>query len=108
MRKLPYPNTDNTPIKIEITDGLDRDGVPKIIATINDKCTLNSKNLYVRDTDGKLLKLESRLYIGKDIAPDIMQLEGQVTLFGVEHKIYKSARPRNPDGTVHHTKLELI
>lgn len=106
--KLPYPNIDNIPIKIILINGIDRNGVPKVIEEIETKCTLNEKNLYIRNADGKLIRLESRVYIGRDIAPEQMIIEGKVELGGKTYNIYRTARPRNPDGSVHHTKLELI
>lgn len=106
--KLPYPNTDKVPIAIYLTNGIDRNGVPKVVKQFITNCTLNEKASYIRDTDGKLIRLESRVYIGRDIAPDLDVIEGKVKIRGKEYNIYRSARPRNPDGTVHHTKLELI
>ena len=107
--KLPYPNTDKIPIVIKLSNGrMNENGVPIILKEINTKCTLSEKQLFVRDQDGKLIRLESKVYIKGDIAPDINYLEGEVILFGKEYKIYKSSRPRQPNGIVYHTKLELI
>lgn len=106
---LPYPNTDTIPVVINLSNGkMDKDGVPVIIKKVKTNCTLSDKQLYLRDADGRLIKLESKLYIKGDIAPTISALEGSVELFGKTYTIYRSSRPRQPDGKIHHTKLELI
>lgn len=33
---------------------------------------------------------------------------GEVTINGCKYEIYQASKPRNPDGSIHHTTLELI
>ena len=108
MQKLPYPYTDKTPVEVILTDGINRDGKPKEVFRYIGSCTFSEKAKYTRNPDGKLIQLEGAIYIGKDIAPTQNLIEGSVIISNREYKIYKSSRPRNPDGSVHHTKLELI
>lgn len=109
MSKLPYPNTDTVDIIINLTGGgMDENGAPEFFEPIVTKCTLNESSLFIRDSDGKLIRLESKVYIRGDIAPGVLHLDGNVEVYGREFNIYRASRPRNPDGSVHHTKLELI
>ena len=107
--KLPYPAfLDVTDITVNLTDGIDGNGEPNIVDTFEGKCRLFEKAKTVRDPDGKLIQLEGRVTIGCDISPSVNVLEGNVIIAEREMKIYKGKRPRNPDGTVNHTVLELI
>lgn len=107
--KLPYPNTDLVDITIYLSGGsMDENGAPIVLDPIVTKCTLNESNLFIRETNGKLIRLESKVYIRGDIAPDVLHLDGKAKLFDKEYNLYRASRPRNPDGSVHHTKLELI
>lgn len=109
LYKLLYPrHLDTTDVKIDVTDGMNVDGTPKVILTYAGKCRFNESHKLIRDVDGKLIMLEGRIYIGEDIAPNINVIEGNVEINGVKYQIYKASRPRNPDGSVNHTKLELI
>lgn len=106
---LPYPYyLEKTPITVTITEGLNGNGAPNTVATYNGKCRLEERAKTIRDADGKLIQLEGKAYIGCDIAPNAQLIEGHVSVLGKEFKIYKAKRLRNPDGTVHHTALELI
>lgn len=47
------------------------------------------------------------VFVG-DIAPEIKLLSGgEITINGIKYQIFAARRPRNPDGSVHHTTLEL-
>jgi len=107
--KVPYPHhLDKTPIVVTITDGIDGNGSPKVVATYEGRCRMHETSRYDRDPDGKLVRVEGKVFIGCDIAPSVRSLEGHVEVFGRKMNIYKASRPRNPDGSIHHTKLELI
>jgi len=107
--KLPYPHfLDVTPIVVNITEGIDGNGVPAVVLTYSGNCRYYEKAKTIRDADGKLIQLEGKVTIGCDIAPTVTLLKGHVTINGREMKIYKGKRPRNPDGSVNHTVLELI
>lgn len=107
--KLPYPkHLDVTEIKIEVLNGYNSNGTPKIVYEYVGKCRFNETHKQMRDADGKLLMLEGKAYIGCDVAPNLKRVTGTATINGVKYQIYKAGRPRNPDGTVNHTKLELM
>ena len=113
MKKLPYPNhLDVTPIVVTITSGIDANGVPAVVSTFNGKCRF-SESVSKRITEGStglgpFLELSALAYMGTDIAPEVKTVTGSVVVNEVEYKIHHCGRPYNPDGTVNHTKLELI
>ena len=107
--KLQYPKVlDKVPIVVSLTNGIGENGVPIVVATYSGKCYFHEKTKRIRNADGKLIELEGKAFFGCDIAPSVSLLEGYVRLPLKEFKIYKGSRPRNPDGTVHHTELELM
>lgn len=107
--KLPYPKSlDITPITVEMTNGINSDGEPNVDLVYEGKCRLVETTKTLRDADGKLIQLVAVAYIGCDIAPSKNLVSGSVTIFGNKFKIHNVSRPRNPDGSVHHTKLELM
>jgi hypothetical protein len=107
--KLLYPKfLDKTPVKVNIINGSDINGKSKIIFTYTGLCCFNEKIRSVYNSEGKLIQLSGSLTIGKDIAPEIDIITGNVEIKGRLYTIYKSGRPKNPDGTVNHTELELI
>ena len=99
---------DKTPVTVTITKDTDEDGVPIVVATYVGKCNLSGKTKYTKSSDGTWIRLAGVLTIGKDIAPEFDVVEGYVTLGLTTCKIYGGSRPRNPDGTINHTRLELI
>ena len=107
--KLPYPKfLDRTPITIQLTSDIDINGKPNIALNITTKCIFNEVVKKVYSSDGKLIQLEGQATICGDIAPNLSQIEGYATIFNKEYRIYKGKRLRNPDGSVHHTELELV
>ena len=88
------------------------------MATINGAKTLNLENQKCRfvettkiiiSPDGRKIQLVGKVILLGDIAPTIKKISGgQVIINDIEYEIYQASRPRNPDGTVHHTTLELI
>lgn len=111
MNKLPYLRFwDNTPVVVDIGDGnnsIDENGVPITSLPYSGKCNLDEKTRVVRDADGVTVELSGVITIGKDIAPSLATITGKVTIGERKYTIHASSRPRNPDGTVNHTRLEL-
>jgi hypothetical protein len=107
--RLPYLKSwDNTPVVISITEGIGENGEPNVVATYTGNCCYNEKSKTVRTADGQLIQLNAVLTVGCDIASDVPVLAGEVEVAGKTWKIHSGSRGRNPDGTVHHTKLELM
>lgn len=107
--KLQYPKwMDKVPFVATFASGINENGDPKVSSTYKGLCCFSEKSSIRRDADGRLIQLSASFTTGCDIAPSLKVIEGSVLINGVTYKIYKSSRGRNPDGTVHHTRLELI
>jgi len=111
-RKLVYPKWfDQTPVTVNVTQGTNDQGEPLVVATYIGKCNHVEKSKTVRIGDGQYKKLAGSLTIRGDIAPGTATLagvEGSVIIGGTTWEIFTAHRPKNPDGSVNHTKLELI
>lgn len=113
MKLPPYPKfLDKTPININISDGtINEKGTMVIQKVFIGLCRYEEQFKIIRDSEGKTIQLIGKVFINGDIASNISRIEGYV-YFGTNstttYKIYRSSRPRNPDGTIHHTELELM
>ena len=109
IKKLHYPSFfDVTPVTIIITDGINEDGTEKEILRKDIKCNYSETTKRVQSKDGLWVPLSGIIHFKGDICPDISNPTGYVILFNKKITISNYSRPRNPDGTVNHTKLELI
>lgn len=109
--ELPYFKDlwDVTPIIVRVSSGnTDEDGAEIIEATYDGKCNYQESHKSVRSKEGSYVKLSGIVRIGADIAPSLAEITGEADINGVTYKIHKSTRPRNPSGTINHTKLELM
>jgi hypothetical protein len=107
--RLPYVKSwDNTPFVAYLTNGITENGEPNVVGTYTGACNYNERLHTIRTSDGQLIQLKAVLVAGCDIAPNLDVIEGYVEIAGTTWNIYSSSRGRNPDGTVHHTKLELM
>lgn len=98
---------DTTPVVVHLTDGLSEDGTPNEIMTYSGRCNFSEKVKTIRQNDGTLLQSAATLTIGADIAPALPALTGSADIGGHTWLIASANRPRNPDGTIHHTALYL-
>jgi hypothetical protein len=107
--KLPYPkHLDKTPVLISLTSGQDEEGTPIEVASYSGLCRFMESSKTIHLSDGKTRQLSAIIVLGTDIAPNVPTLEGYVVVSAIDYKINTGKRPRNPDGTVQHTELELI
>ena len=106
--RLPYPVfLDKVPVVIYLTDGKNEQGAPNIVKTITTKCTFNEKVQNKIGPDGKITVVQGKVLLYGDIAPDVKWLQGHLIINSKTYIIHKGIRTRNPDGTVHHSELEL-
>ena len=91
-------------------EGLSEEGEPLTSLDLNDqKCRFVEKTKIIISPDGKKVELIGKVILLGDIAPNIKKISGgEVIINDSKYEIYQASRPRNPDGTVHHTTLELI
>lgn len=100
----------HTPVEVRIADGIDEDGLPKVVAVWSGKCNYSEKQRQILDTERRLITLESTALFPGDIFPGREKLEGEALIDGgsITRIIYRGSRARNPDGTVNFTQLELM
>lgn len=98
-----------TPCVVVINqEGISEDGEPIEEVTIESKAIYSEKARQTMDAEKRIIRLEGYVVLDGDIAPGILIADGSVAIGNRTYKIYRSERPRNPDGTIHHTKLELM
>lgn len=110
IKKLPFPK-ELAVIDYELSlniEGISEDGEPMSALTKKGKCIFSEKAKRVIDSDGKQIELLGRVIIEGDIAPSLPSVsDGAISINGRTYEIHTGSRPRNPDGTVHHTLLEV-
>ena len=110
IKKLPFPD------QLLVTDysitlnqeGISEDGEPMSAFTGKGKCIFSEKAKRVIDTDGKQITLLGKVIVKGDIAPSLPSVsDGVITINECSYEIHTGSRPRNPDGTIHHTEFEV-
>ena len=109
IKTLPFPNwLLNTDYTLVLNDGLTEDGEPKKMFETNGKCIFSEKAQRVIDAEGKQIDLLGKVIIKGDVAPSLKTVsDGTITINGCSYEIHAGYRPRNPNGTVHHTEFEI-
>lgn len=110
IRKLPFPHRLATvPCHVVLNGGgVSEDGAPTVGAEIRAKCIFSEHASRRIDQDGKAIMLAGKAIIEGDIAPMLPTIsDGICTVNGRVYEIHAGHRPRNPDGSVHHSELEL-
>lgn len=110
IKKLPFPD------ELLVTDyslslnqeGISEDGEPISALSVTGKCIFGEKAKRIIDSDGTQITLLGKVIIKGDVAPDIPNVaDGNITINNHTYEIHTGYRPRNPDGTVHHTMFEV-
>lgn len=91
-------------------EGLSEEGEPLTSLDLKkQKCRFVETTKIIISSDGRKIQLVGKVILLGDIAPNVKKISGgQVIINDIQYEIYQASRPRNPDGTVHHTTLELI
>lgn len=110
IKTLPFPdfllNTDYSLVLNE--EGVTEDGAPKEKFETSGKCIFSEKAQRIIDAEGKQITLLGKVIIKGDVAPSLKTVsDGAIAINGCNFEIYVGYRPRNPDGTVHHTEFEI-
>lgn len=80
-----------------------------VVATWSGKVNLSEKVKRVQNKDGQWTQLAGVIHVCGDILPGVIFTGGTVSIEGYPLRTINAySRPRNPDGTVNHTRLELI
>lgn len=111
IKKLKFPTellTTDCIISVD-TQELNEDGETAVHKTAPLKCFFDEASKVAITADGKKITLAGTVIVEGDFAPSLPIISsGTVAVNGREMQIYSSARPRNPDGTVHHTEFEVM
>lgn len=91
-------------------EGLSEEGEPLTSLDLKkQKCRFVETTKIIISSDGRKIQLVGKVILLGDIAPNVKKISGgQVIINDIQYEIYQASKPRNPDGTVHHTTLELI
>jgi hypothetical protein len=105
--RFPFPRWNQvTPVQVYQTE-LSEDGEPIEILLYDGKCFYDEKSRQIMTAERQLVLLSGLIIIEGDIAPDHPSFEGYVIVIGERKLIYGVQRPRNPDGSVFSTELQL-
>lgn len=105
--KLPFPKWIlKTPVKVYQTN-TSEDGEPVEQLLFDGLCFHEEKMRQKLDKERRLVTLSGKVVIPGDINPDTL-IEGLVKFGEIERPIFSAIRPKNPDGTVFSTELELM
>lgn len=110
IEKLPFPDfLLTTDYRITLNqEGISEDGEPISAFTGNGKCIFSEKAKRIIDSEGKQITLLGKVIVKGDIAPSLKSVsDGAITINGCSYEIHSASRPRNPDGTIHHTMFEV-
>lgn len=110
IKVLPFPdfllNTDYSLVLNQ--EGISEDGGPLEGIKSSGKCIFSEKAKRIIDAEGKQITLLGKVIIKGDIAPSLKNVsDGVITINGCNYEIHAGYRPRNPNGTVHHTEFEI-
>jgi len=105
--KLPFPKWIlNTPVKVYQT-GINKFGEPIEELIFDGLVSYDEKQRQVMNAERQLVLLSGKIIIEGDINPGKL-IEGYVKIGGIDKKIYSAIRPRNPNGSVFSTELDLM
>ena len=91
------------------SDEISEDGGFNEVLSINKQCIYQEKTEKRLEPNGKEIILNGIILVKGDLNPNIKTVSiGKVKIESKEYTIHKGYRIFNPDGTVNHTKLEII
>lgn len=95
-------------VKIE-TEEISRYGEPILALNAELMCNWQTTAKTRISSDEQHTELTGIAYFADDIAPDLSEISsGTITIYGIERRIHKGFKGRNPDGTINYTMLEVI
>lgn len=99
-----------TDIHVELDqEGIGNYGIPLDPVVFDGKCNYQDSSKTILTDEKKIIQLSGVALFPGDIAPELPALSGGVVkVNGVERRIAKGMKARNPDGTVNYCRLELV
>ena len=105
--KFPFPHwSANTPVKV-YQNIIDELGEPTEDVLFEGLAFYDEKQRQVLDAERRLVVLSGKVIIEGDIAPG-KTISGYVKIDSDTKTIFGAQRPRNPDGSVYSTELDLM
>ena len=104
--KLPFPDWCLvTPIKV-YAEIAGEDGVADELI-FDGLCNFSERSRTTLNEQRQVVELTGKALFKGDIYPG-KQIKGYVELDGTRRTIYKTSKPRNPDGSIYSTELDLM
>ncbi len=104
--KLPFPDWCLvTPIKV-YAEIAGEDGVADELI-FDGLCNFSERSRTTLNEQRQVVELTGKALFKGDIYPG-KQIKGYVELDGTRRTIYRSRKPRNPDGSIYSTELDLM
>lgn len=111
IKTLPFPDfllTTNYSLTLN-REGISEDGEPIGAFICSGKCIFSEKAKRIINAEGKQITLLGKVIVKGDIAPSLKNVgDGVISINGKDYEIYAGYRPRNPDGSIHHTEFEIM
>ncbi len=105
--KFPFPVWNaNTPVKV-FNRSVDTKGIPIKEKLFDGLAIYDEKQRQVVDAERRLVVLSGKVIIEGDINPK-KKIEGFVEIGDDTKAIFGVIRPRNPDGSIYSTELDLM
>lgn len=111
IKKLPFPDfLANTKYNAVLNkEGISEEGEPISDFECTGMCIFSEKAKRIIDSEGKEINLSGKVIVKGDIAPSLKTVsDGTITINNRTYDIYVGSRPRNPDGSIHHTEFEVM
>lgn len=109
IKKLYYPAfADVVPCRVELTGELNEDGELEPAGVWEGKVNFSQTSKRIQDKQGVWVPLTGIVRVKGDIFPEVQSITGTVIINGTKMDISNASKIRNPDGTINHTKLELM
>ena len=93
---------------VQIADGTDENGSPKVVKEISCDCRVEQENKTIYLKDGRQVTLMMKLFIFEKLDDFPNEISGFCTIFNYKYDIAIAKTFYNPDGSKNHIVLELI
>lgn len=94
-----------TPVKV-YAEVAGEDGISEKLI-FDGNCNFSEKSRTTLNEQKQVVTLSGKALLKGDIYPGKL-IKGYIELDGVKRTIYRSRKPRNPDGSVYSTELDLM
>ena len=98
-----------TPVKIDVYNGLTKNGADKVELSFEGSCRYEDSFETITLADGRKVKTTGTIFVFTDFAPSVAKITGgKVIVNGLSCQIASAEKNRNPDGSFNHYELRLM